>query len=94
MILLKDQGTDGWTGPKVKGAGNMGRTIAVAAVVFAMAVVALQHADLIGSFGEPAVLVAMGSLFIFLSRFLNPARGADDSGVGATVLAHPRATAA
>ena len=73
----------------------MGRTIAAAVVVFAMAMAAIQHADLIGSLGEPVVLLAMGTLFIILSKLLNPPQGAGDAGgLGATVLAHPTATAA
>lgn len=65
----------------------MGRSIAAAATVFAGAVAAIQHADLLGnSFGEPVVLVAMGTLFIVLSRVLTPTQGSDGSGLGATVL--------
>lgn len=72
----------------------MGRTIAIAAVVFAMAVAALQHTELIGAFGEPVVLLAMGTLFIVLSKYLNTAENADGPGLGATVLNHPAASAA
>ncbi len=72
----------------------MGRSIAAAAAVFAVALAAIQHTDLIGSFGEPVVLVAMGTLFILLSKLLTPVAGADGTGLGATVLNLPTATAA
>ena len=71
----------------------MGRAIVAVAVVFMTAVAALQHADLIGSFGEPLVLLVMGTLFILLSKAVGPAH-VDGTGLGATVLSHPTATAA
>ena len=73
----------------------MGRSIAAAAAVFGVALAAMQHTDLIGRFGEPVVLVAMGTLFILISKMLTPVSGANDStGLGATVLSHPTASAA
>ncbi len=72
----------------------MGRTIAAAAVVFAMAATALQHADLIGRFGEPVLLLLMGTLFIFLSKLVNRDPGAAGTVRTATVLTRPGAITA
>jgi hypothetical protein len=72
----------------------MGNSIAAAAAVFAVALAAVQHTALIGNFGEPVVLVAMGTLFIILSKLLTPATGADGTGLGATVINLPSAVAA
>jgi len=49
----------------------MHRTIAAAAIVFAMAAFALQRASL-GPFEEPLLLLSMGTLFLLFGKLLAP----------------------
>jgi len=49
----------------------MHRTIAAAAVVFALAAFALQNATL-GPFEEPLLLLSMGTLFLLFGKLLAP----------------------
>jgi hypothetical protein len=49
----------------------MHRTIAAAAIVFALAAFALQHAAL-GPLEEPVLLLSMGTLFLLFARLLAP----------------------
>jgi hypothetical protein len=49
----------------------MHRTIAAAAIVFAVAAFALQSASL-GPFEEPLLLLSMGTLFLLFGKLLAP----------------------
>jgi hypothetical protein len=49
----------------------MHRTIAAAAIVFAVAAFALQSASL-GPFEEPVLLLSMGTLFLLFGKLLAP----------------------
>jgi len=49
----------------------MHRTIAAAAIVFAIAAFALQRASL-GPFEEPLLLLSMGTLFLLFGKLLAP----------------------
>ncbi len=49
----------------------MHRTIAAAAIVFAVAAFALQRASL-GPFEEPLLLLSMGTLFLLFGKLLAP----------------------
>jgi hypothetical protein len=49
----------------------MHRTIAAAAIVFALAAFALQNAAL-GPFEEPVLLLSMGTLFLLFGKLLAP----------------------
>jgi hypothetical protein len=48
----------------------MHRTIAAAAIVFALAAFALQHTTIAGPLEEPLLLLIMGTLFLAVGRLL------------------------
>jgi hypothetical protein len=48
----------------------MHRTIAVAAIIFALAAFALQHTTIAGPLEEPLLLLIMGTLFLAVGKLL------------------------
>jgi hypothetical protein len=54
------------------------RTIAIAAVAFAIAAFTLHRAAL-GAFEEPLLLLALGTVFLFAARVLGPAGQSADA---------------
>jgi hypothetical protein len=65
-VLLKHRVAAG-TGAADRGRG-MHRSIAVAAIVFAIAAFALQHSTIAGAFEEPLLLLVMGTLFLVVGK--------------------------
>ena len=51
----------------------MHRTIAAAAIVFAVAAFALQNSTLAGAFEEPLLLLLMGTLFLVVAKLFGGA---------------------
>jgi hypothetical protein len=51
--------------------GDMFRSIAAAAIVFAFAAFALRHSTLAGSLEEPVLLLLMGTLFLIVSKIFS-----------------------